>query len=105
SSLIRNLQSATRNCDEPYKHHRAADFRRYSGIFSQLRPKHHAEVQGWRLSAARAIFDQRLGAEKTDHIRAYWIEVARPTRTRECCTSGRKQRAARDQPGPARCGA
>src|SRR6266550_3052388 len=67
-----------------------SDSRRYSGIFPQLWPEHDPEVQGWRVSAAGPIFDQRLGAEKTDHIGAQRIEVARPARAREFCTSGRK---------------
>jgi len=37
-SLVRKFQAEIRKCDEPHKHHRAADFRRNSGIFLTFGP-------------------------------------------------------------------
>src|SRR4029077_16793800 len=90
-------------CDESHEHHRAADFWRHPGIFSQLRSGYDTKVQDWCLSVAVAIFDRWLRVEKTDHICEYRVEVARSTGARELCASGGKSGAARDQPGFARC--
>src|SRR5262249_58576550 len=66
------------NRDEPHQHHRAADFWRHSGIFSHLRPGDDAEVQGWRLSIAGAIFHKWLRNKKADYVGPYRLEIARP---------------------------
>ena len=61
------------------------------GYFLSFGAGHHAEIQGWHLSVARAVFDQRLRTEKADHIGAHRIEVARSIGARERCAAGGKR--------------
>src|SRR6266700_3352416 len=99
---LRNSTFENRKCDEPYEHHRAADFRRYSRIFSHLRGGLHAEIQGRRVSVACAVSDQRLGTEKADYVGPHRFKVARPIGARKCCAPSGESRAESDQPSLAR---
>ena len=67
------------------------------GYFLSFGAGHDAEISGERLSIARAVFDDRLGVQKANHVGADRIEIARRTGEGERDAAGRQSTVARDE--------